>query len=724
MNRDKLQAVVDRVRVNFPAELIQLDQWVLWRLGKRKGKQTKVPYTVDGRRANSTDPTTWTSFEKAARACLNVECDGVGFVFTEQDPYAGVDFDKCIDAGKLQPQAVERVRSLASYTELSQSGTGLHVIVRGKLPPGGRKSAKHGVEMYESGRFFVVTGDQIPRSPTAVEARQAELEQLHAAVFGAQVVPASPAAAHKPDLSDANGHHPSGRAGDDDTLIERMFASKHGAEIRALWDGDMSHHANDHSGADLALCNHLAFWTRHDAAQMDRLFRRSALYRQEKWDRNARSGETYGQGTIRTAIEGTPTVYTNGNDPWSEEHPESGAEKSPKCDGDDEAVDRLDDNQTDEDDEHPIYKKYPFLAGIPIEPIEEWRKQWCMASATEGGETRSMLAYIDYWATREQEDVVPGVFPRGETILLAGESGVGKTFLGAKTYADCLAGSRWWGRWPIPKLTPLYCLVEDQKGFAKRLLAHLNTIGWKPGDTMGYVRDDLPRFFVRGEYGHNTSGGEPWFLRIRADQYRGTLPERLDVVFVDYLRDAAPGAIEESNNDMALVMDGVNQLARALGVLVVLFQHRGYQTDKPTRGATVVVDKSHAVFVLSGKLDISDAKAQVKIEAAKPPKGIARPEPMAFRLNGESGNTPIVEWVDAGGDALVDEIYQLLRGEFPGQRFRLSQLQGELPAPEGVTAEAWKQRLLRATKTMQRDKIKYPGIDYQPGRGGGYRYDG
>lgn len=368
-----------------------------------------------------------------------------------------------------------------------------------------------------------------------------------------------------------------------------------------------------------------------------------------------------------------------------------------------------------------IHQRFPFLEGIPIEALQIWHEEWRSASATEGGRSMTMLQFIDQWAERDDDDVVPGVFPRGEVLTIAAESGGGKSYLGCKTFATCLTGGLWWGRWPVGRLTPLYCLTEDQKGWSKRLLAHLNDAGWEPGDHMGYVRNDLPRLLESGNYNRNTSGGYEWFLRIRADQYRGELPDQIDVLFIDYLRDAAPGADEQSNNDMSLVMDGANQLARALNLLLVLMHHRGANSDKATRGATVVVDKSYAVFVLTGKLIPDEPKAVVKIEAAKSPKGTARPSPILFRLNGESGNTPVVNFVAGGEGELADELYQLLRS-YPGKRLSITQLQNELDRPDEASAEAWKQRVIRAGKAIWRDKVKYPGVDYVPGRSGGYAY--
>ena len=86
--------------MTIPAELRELPQWVCWRAERRGGKPTKVP--VDPRTteapASSTDPSTWSSFDDAVRRPRSaIGCNGVGFVFSKTDPYAGVDLDDCID---------------------------------------------------------------------------------------------------------------------------------------------------------------------------------------------------------------------------------------------------------------------------------------------------------------------------------------------------------------------------------------------------------------------------------------------------------------------------------------------------------------------------------------------------------------------------------------------------------------------------------------------------
>jgi len=139
---------------NIPEELKARSQWVEWRaVGE---KPDKVPHSArTGRKASSTDLMTWSTFEEALEAYQHGDYDGVGFVFSSGDPYTGIDLDDCVDeGGEIAPWALEIVRYFDSYTELSATGTGLHIIVRGDVPNG----RKGGIEVYSSKRFFTVTG--------------------------------------------------------------------------------------------------------------------------------------------------------------------------------------------------------------------------------------------------------------------------------------------------------------------------------------------------------------------------------------------------------------------------------------------------------------------------------------------------------------------------------------------------------------------------------------
>jgi len=153
---------------NVPAELRQPPQWVTWRYEQRDPakKPTKVPYNPrTGGKADTTASDTWATCAEAVTACSRHGHNGVGFVFTADDPYFGIDLDQCRNAetGHIAPWAQTIVRRLDTYTEVTPSGTGLHIIGKGTLPPGQRRTGS--TEMYDQKRFFTVTGQALEVQP-------------------------------------------------------------------------------------------------------------------------------------------------------------------------------------------------------------------------------------------------------------------------------------------------------------------------------------------------------------------------------------------------------------------------------------------------------------------------------------------------------------------------------------------------------------------------------
>ena len=142
----------------IPGELKVRPQWVNWRYSWDGKKWTKHPFNPrTGRKASSTDLLTWSSFEDVLKAYEGGGYSGVGFVFCSGDPYAGVDLDGCRDpeTGEIEAWAAKIVDELDSYTELSPSGKGLHIILKAKVPA----PIKHSeLEMYSIERYFTVTG--------------------------------------------------------------------------------------------------------------------------------------------------------------------------------------------------------------------------------------------------------------------------------------------------------------------------------------------------------------------------------------------------------------------------------------------------------------------------------------------------------------------------------------------------------------------------------------
>ncbi len=275
----------------IPQALRNLPQWVIWKTEDRNGKSTKGPFNPKTKTlASTTNPRTWSDFNTACHVFKQGGYDGVGFVFTDTDPFCGIDLDKCRepDTGIIEPWAQAIIDELKSYTEISPSGQGLHIIIESQLPEGQRRRGQF--ETYESGRYFTMTGHHLDGTPDCIHNRQAEMEDLHAEVFGSR----------ENAQSTSHTGKSTSRISDDEVLT-RARKSKNADKFERLWSGDWTEYDSQSEG-DLALCSMLAFWTKGTAEQIDRLFRQSRLFR-EKWDeKHFSDGRTYGEATIAKAL--------------------------------------------------------------------------------------------------------------------------------------------------------------------------------------------------------------------------------------------------------------------------------------------------------------------------------------------------------------------------------------------------------------------------------------
>jgi primase-polymerase (primpol)-like protein len=275
------------VNTNIPADLKQRDQWVVWRYEKRGGKVTKPPINaLTGGLASVSDRNTWTSFHKAVDAYTNNGYKGIGFVLSKSDPYFGIDLDGCIDpaTGEVNDEDRSIIERLDTYTEISPSGAGVHIIGEGRIPLGGNRRGRR--EFYDTDRYLTITGVRFQNSPLTIEPRQKEIEEVHAQVFD-------------PGKRSADGVSSTS----DEQLLDRAFKAANGDKFQQLWNGNWQDEYPSQSEADLALCSMLAFWTGNDLVQIDKLFRKSGLMR-AKWER-----QDYRQRTIQAAITGTAETW-------------------------------------------------------------------------------------------------------------------------------------------------------------------------------------------------------------------------------------------------------------------------------------------------------------------------------------------------------------------------------------------------------------------------------
>ncbi len=127
----------DRYADSPPSELVPLRQFVAWQY--QDGQKVPInPHT--GYKASHSNPATWGTLDDAIMRAVADSLDGIGFVFSPDDPFAGYDLDDCRDpqTGVIQEWAWKIIRAMNSYAEVSPSGTGIKGLIRGQLPGRGR----------------------------------------------------------------------------------------------------------------------------------------------------------------------------------------------------------------------------------------------------------------------------------------------------------------------------------------------------------------------------------------------------------------------------------------------------------------------------------------------------------------------------------------------------------------------------------------------------------
>ena len=270
----------------LPIELKNYSQWLLWRSVTRDGKITKLPYSATGSIASVTDKQTWSSYETIDAASKKLDL-GLGFVLTDNDPFAFID----LDDPKGDPTIIARQMKIAeafdSYSEISPSGTGLHIIVKGAVPKG-RKRDK--VEIYSTRRYMTVTGNTYQDKP--IEDRGGLLRILWDELGEGSNTDTNGEIAivqNEITLTDAAIYHQAKEASNGDKFM-------------ALWSGDWQQYYKSQSEADFALIDILGFYTRN-VEQIKSLFFASALGQRDKAKR-----KTYVDNMVKRSFDNQPAA--------------------------------------------------------------------------------------------------------------------------------------------------------------------------------------------------------------------------------------------------------------------------------------------------------------------------------------------------------------------------------------------------------------------------------
>jgi hypothetical protein len=531
---------LDVFATGIPAELISLPQWVVWewRLIHDTGRWTKVPinpragiFEGKTKRAKSNDPSTWAGFGVAH--ALHTSCPeriaGVGFVFTADDDYCGIDLDGCRDpeTGVIADWAMETVRAVGSYTEASPSGKGLKIIAKATLPLG--QGRKHGPrEVYDRARYFTITGRTLT-GYSRIEPRQDAV-----AAFYSNPAFFPPKAPSKP--ADAVQRAASPVSAQDADIVARVKANAKGAK---LWAGDLSDYKSDHSSADLALAGMLAYYCGPDSEErVDRLFRSSALMR-DKWDRDDYRERTLGMVSALDSYYSWP-AFTDAEfrDLW-----EKGRVSAPKT------MIRVTEFADDS-------------LNVPSTPAPKVRTK-----------RKTVLTIQDVKTMPKTNWLIKDHIPEGGLAALVGPSGCGKSFK-ALDYSLCVAtGKPYLGVYDVACGPVLYICSEGIGGMKNRIAAWFSHYGTPEPDNVGFVPSAFDFMNTDETFKHLDKIAQVDF---------GMKPS---LVVVDTLARNFRGE-ENSAKEIGAFVKTCNLLQERWRTTVLVVHHTGKDPGKRERGST------------------------------------------------------------------------------------------------------------------------------------------
>jgi putative DNA primase/helicase len=270
----------------YLAELIPYRHFIVWKAVQTQDKCKKPPYNPRTHRlASAADPTSWGSVQEALAALQSGAYNGIGFVFSEADPFASLDLDKCVhDNRQINFREEQLIRQIQSYAEYSPND-GAHLIVKAELP---FHTLKRGnLEIFNSRHSLSLTLRHIPGTPATIEDRQAELNALVQSLAQPESEHPTPRVIWQQPQQQQEQQQLS----EVERKLLEHWKSQPG-NFRRYFDGDQSlwlagsqHKVYSKSEAAFVLCLMLLTKTQDDTEQVKRLFRASGLFDPLKTDR-------------------------------------------------------------------------------------------------------------------------------------------------------------------------------------------------------------------------------------------------------------------------------------------------------------------------------------------------------------------------------------------------------------------------------------------------------
>jgi len=522
--------IVDFNPALIPAEMKDHKSWVCWRPEKlENGKITKIPINphkvitspIMGEvNAKSNDPQTWADFDTAVDAAKKRGL-GLGFILSKADPFVGIDLDDCLLDGQPKSETKEMLNRFASYAEITPSGKGLHIIVKGKLAAGGQKTGN--LEIYDDVRFLTMTGKPL-NGKSAIRQCQSQIDSIYTKT----------APEERKGLSDATRSTLTSSNVSDDTVLRDAMAFDSARFQMLFKNGDLKWHNMDHSEADMALIGLLARFT-NDREQLDRLFRKSGLMR-EKWDvKHHGDGRTYGEGTIDAVLQNAKPLPMTSFSQYEEEE-------------DDVSLMTLGELLT---------TKFPAITYI----------------------------------------ISAGIFPEGGMMILAGESGLGKSMLSIEIALHLCDGRQLFNAaFLVPKQRRIVVIQNENPIYTvqKRCQNMVDAMGM----TFNEIKDRI--IFVDPTALFDL-GSEKSIGRII-----GIIEKtKADVFLLDPLSSFHDGD-ENSNSDMGIILNNVIHISRVTGAGSLIVHHygkpqQGRADEYRLRGASAIFGKADTVVAMVPK---------------------------------------------------------------------------------------------------------------------------
>lgn len=288
----------------IPLELRELKQWGLFERewNEKKGKYDKIPVDpFTGYAGKSNDERTWSDFQTALSSLKKYNMDGLAFYF--KAPYVGIDLDDIPEdlnrylLGDYETNMIYTfMNATKTYSEVSMSGKGIHIIGKGVIP--GDRRRKGDVEIYSEGRFFAITGNFFGNNNEISEIPETQMKFLYERYLDSpDLFP------RKPVQNWIEGNDFS-----IEEVINSALSSANGKRFESFLNGGWGSLYDSQSEADMAFANDLAFWTAGDFEKMDEIFRMSDLMR-DKYDQK-RGKTTYGIGLLNKAIAESSSHYS------------------------------------------------------------------------------------------------------------------------------------------------------------------------------------------------------------------------------------------------------------------------------------------------------------------------------------------------------------------------------------------------------------------------------